>query len=291
MPHEFRKFEWKNLFGLPIFPSLKKYYQKDTSRGFLIFKPSEYKSTDSQERAKMAYQDAKNHANFYKTLVKKHLLPPETKVKAKRIKHSDSYHVEIVMPHVPWEYMDMVRDIRSRAGYRSGDEQSAHYSVVDTKREIKEAARSKGYDYTHFISTTSGTRRDERGEFSGDLNDYVNYRFYRNGGVAYIDAEILTTKLPFKGRKEAHMEFMSRRNREEFMEERRKEKENLEKRIEKPKMSVLISWVSLISSILLVSFNLTGNVIANSPNVTLNWVGGVLFVIGLIGSLVYFRKR
>ncbi|MBM3230425.1 DUF1275 domain-containing protein [Candidatus Pacearchaeota archaeon] len=46
----------------------------------------------------------------------------------------------------------------------------------------------------------------------------------------------------------------------------------------------------VILSILFFSSNMTGNVIGLNQTST-NWIGGILFLVGLIGVLAYFRKR
>ncbi len=50
------------------------------------------------------------------------------------------------------------------------------------------------------------------------------------------------------------------------------------------------SIIMLIISILFLSSNLTGNVIGSLNQASSNWIGGVLFIIGIIGVFTYFKK-
>ena len=58
-----------------------------------------------------------------------------------------------------------------------------------------------------------------------------------------------------------------------------------------PSVFSIIGIVSILAGLIFLSSNITGNVIGNMANSTSNWVGGVLFIIGLIGTFFYFRKR
>ena len=66
----------------------------------------------------------------------------------------------------------------------------------------------------------------------------------------------------------------------------------LEKRrsLERRVTSVIVIG-SLAISILFFSSNITGNVIANLPKTSSNWIGAVLFFIVLIGVFYYFKSR
>ena len=57
-------------------------------------------------------------------------------------------------------------------------------------------------------------------------------------------------------------------------------------------LAIVGAFIGLIGSILFLSSNLTGNVIGSSLSQTsTNWIGGALFVIGLIGAFVYFKRK
>jgi len=62
-------------------------------------------------------------------------------------------------------------------------------------------------------------------------------------------------------------------------------KKGLEKTLE------TLILICLGASILLLSSNFTGNVISNLNQKSSNWIGGILFIIGLIGAFVYFKRK
>jgi|TARA_Y100000310_G_scaffold21744_1_gene20985 hypothetical protein len=49
--------------------------------------------------------------------------------------------------------------------------------------------------------------------------------------------------------------------------------------------------VSFIASLFFLSTNITGNVIGNLNQIGSNWIGGVLFVLGIVGSFIYFKRK
>jgi hypothetical protein len=49
--------------------------------------------------------------------------------------------------------------------------------------------------------------------------------------------------------------------------------------------------VGLIGSILVMSSNMTGNVIGNMTQTTTNLIGALLFLVGIIGAFAYFKRR
>ena len=64
-----------------------------------------------------------------------------------------------------------------------------------------------------------------------------------------------------------------------------KRKETLE-----DKVTSTIAIASLAISILFMSSSITGNVISSLNQTSSNFMGGVLFLIGIIAAFVYFRK-
>ncbi len=56
------------------------------------------------------------------------------------------------------------------------------------------------------------------------------------------------------------------------------------------KVNVALIIVGLLGGTLFLSSNITGNVIGLSQTST-NWIGGVLFLIGLVGAFAYFKRR
>jgi hypothetical protein len=57
------------------------------------------------------------------------------------------------------------------------------------------------------------------------------------------------------------------------------------------RVAAIIGVGSFLLSLMFLSSNLTGNVIGNLNQVLSNWIGGILFIIGLIGALFYFNKK
>jgi hypothetical protein len=51
------------------------------------------------------------------------------------------------------------------------------------------------------------------------------------------------------------------------------------------------SIIGLLGGLFFLSSNLTGNVIGNMTNSTSNWIGGVLFLVGIIGAFIYFKNK
>ena len=57
------------------------------------------------------------------------------------------------------------------------------------------------------------------------------------------------------------------------------------------KLEVGLAIIWLIGAIFFLSSSITGNAIGNMTNSTTNIIGGILFVIGLVAGLVYFKAR
>lgn len=55
------------------------------------------------------------------------------------------------------------------------------------------------------------------------------------------------------------------------------------------KTAVTTAIIGFLGSIFFFSNNITGNVIGNSTSS--NWIGGILFAVGLMGAFFYFRSR
>ncbi len=52
-----------------------------------------------------------------------------------------------------------------------------------------------------------------------------------------------------------------------------------------------LSVVSFAGSIIFWSQNITGNVVLNFKSASANWMGGVLFLLAMVGFLGYVQKR
>ncbi len=57
------------------------------------------------------------------------------------------------------------------------------------------------------------------------------------------------------------------------------------------KILVVSVALGLIGLLILISSNITGNVVSNLNQTSSNWIGGVLFIIGLIGIFTYLRRK
>lgn len=55
--------------------------------------------------------------------------------------------------------------------------------------------------------------------------------------------------------------------------------------------ALVLSIVSLGISLTFLSQNITGNVIANFSTNGANWIGGIFFILAIIGGLAYVQKR
>lgn len=52
--------------------------------------------------------------------------------------------------------------------------------------------------------------------------------------------------------------------------------------------AVATAIIGILGGIFFISYNITGNVIGSLSQVSSNWIGGILFLIGIIGAFVYF---
>ncbi|MFH1238062.1 MAG: hypothetical protein V1491_01355 [archaeon] len=57
------------------------------------------------------------------------------------------------------------------------------------------------------------------------------------------------------------------------------------------RMVLVFGLASFLGSLFFWSQNITGNVVLNFENGSANWVGGILFVLAVVGFLVYVQKR
>lgn len=56
-------------------------------------------------------------------------------------------------------------------------------------------------------------------------------------------------------------------------------------------VGVITAIIGVVGGLFFLSYNLTGNVIGSLNQNSSNWIGGVLFLIGLVGAFVYFRRK
>lgn len=55
--------------------------------------------------------------------------------------------------------------------------------------------------------------------------------------------------------------------------------------------TLVLSFASFVGSMIFWSQNVTGNVVLNFDKVSANWVGGILFLLAMVGFLAYVQKR
>lgn len=55
--------------------------------------------------------------------------------------------------------------------------------------------------------------------------------------------------------------------------------------------TLFLSSSSFLLSLMFLSQNITGNVVANFSTNGANWIGGIFFVLAIIGFLVYVQKK
>lgn len=220
------------------------------------FFPSDYDSPNPAEARRMAYDDAENHASFFRELADRGVYPLGTRVKVKRIRHSDGYGIEVTMPEIK---------VSTKPGGKKLD-----WSEANRLRDIMEdAAAKRGY----------------KGSFDDDVRQGHNYGQDRDGNTRYIDLEILEHKLPYAGRKsEEELRRNSRSRESQFRESKRLmgSAHPLEKRV-----LPIITIITLAGSVIFSSLGMTSNVIGSSQ--TTSFIGAGLFILGLI--LSYWHSR
>ena len=55
--------------------------------------------------------------------------------------------------------------------------------------------------------------------------------------------------------------------------------------------TLFLSGASFLLSLMFLSQNITGNVVANFSTNGANWIGGIFFVLAITGFLVYVQKK
>ena len=55
--------------------------------------------------------------------------------------------------------------------------------------------------------------------------------------------------------------------------------------------TLFLSSASFLLSLMFLSQNITGNVVANFSTNGANWLGGILFILAIIGFFVYTQKK
>ncbi|MEK6893289.1 MAG: hypothetical protein AABX07_03735 [Nanoarchaeota archaeon] len=122
-------------------------------------------------------------------------------------------------------------------------------------------------------------------------HDAKKYGFVAHTAMAYDKPELLVNAIKdFAHDYHLHYKFIPAKEHyldlqgTKFVESRRKS--SLEE-----KVVVIITMIGLLGSIFVLSPYFTGNVINNHRDLASGWIGGVLFVIGLIGMWRYFKNK
>jgi len=55
--------------------------------------------------------------------------------------------------------------------------------------------------------------------------------------------------------------------------------------------TLFLSSASFLLSLMFLSQNITGNVVANFTTNGANWIGGIFFVLAIVGFLLYVQKK
>ena len=55
--------------------------------------------------------------------------------------------------------------------------------------------------------------------------------------------------------------------------------------------TLFLSSASFLLSLMFLSQNITGNVVANFSTNGANWMGGIFFILAIVGFLVYVQKK
>jgi hypothetical protein len=235
----------------PFIPYAETHYKKGNYK--LDFSPSEYNSSDGLERKKLAFQDAKQHLRFYQKLIRRGVYPKGTKVRVKYNKWGNGhFNLEFWMPKV--KTLDTVK--------------RTDPDFIDYSRQMNEISETIREEVAKVLRTSQSNLKYVPEGLDSDIEQPRNYGVDKEGMVRYIDLHITWNQLPFARRKNPF------------------EKKNLE-----GKVGATTAIIGLLGSILFLSSNFTGNAIGNISRSSGNWIGVVLFLVGIAGGLLYFRRK
>lgn len=134
---------------------------------------------------------------------------------------------------------------------------------------LRKPANFKEIDLEHRKNIEE--RYDEKYAYDNSIKRSF-HKFVKRYGIKYRFIPAKGFKLDWMGRGFVRMK-------------RKQEAGSLEKKV------TVIMGLSFIASILFLSSNITGFAIANLTQKTLNTIGVILFIIGLIGAFYYFRRK
>lgn len=236
----------------PCIPYVDTHYQKGDYT--LTFSPSEYDSSDSLERKNLAFQDARQHLRFYQKLIQRKVYPKGTRVRIKYNKwRSGEFVLEFWMPKV--KTLDTIK--------------RTHPDFMDYRRQMNEISETIKEEAARVLKVRQRNLKYSPEGINTDIEQPRNYGVDKEGKICYIDLHIIWNPLPFHRRKNPPQKSIS-----------------LEK-----KVSETTAIIGLSGSILFLSSNLTGNVISNLSLKTSNIIGVVLFLVGIAGGFLYFRRK
>jgi len=258
------------LFGLikREMPVYKTQWQKSAQTSMFneVFSPQDYNGRTYEEQKNRAYEDAENYLSFYKELIANGILPPSTKVKIKRLRHTDAYHLEFWMPHIrDLEGMESVINAYGTGRGKFKEKVKAVKEGIDKKqKEIREIAKKFGYN----------------DRFNDDIYAIRNYGYDKEGILRLHDVHVLSTDLPNTHRKRNTKKrfWYDEDATQEERDKRRRRFKTLESSVETVLLTIIVTGIIVL---LLNNFKITGGVIG-SPNNHLDVYSLILISIGVI---------
>lgn len=266
------------------------YYQKNPFSHALhaeptFFKPEDYIAKNPLERKQMAHSDAKQHAAFYRELIKENIYPEGTKVKVKKEKHSNAYILEFWMPELSKTLYEELGRLDSAwfPKKKKARATSLVREMYAKSEKAKEVAERMGYG-VNFAEPDSNyaskLKQSTSYRWSEDLERSNNWALDDNGKVKYIDVHVLNSRLPFKGRK---------KRAEEELYSKFVNQESVLGLEGKTLAFGFIGLLGLTYGLIYSPLNITGNVVG--VNYFSSWTGILVFVLGVIGVGLFFRKK
>ncbi len=257
--------------GLKPFPYHTQNYQKKSSEFVgvpLLFSPKDYEADSPVKRKEMSFQDAKNHEDFYRKLIKKGVYPEGTKVKVRRKRHSDSFHLEMKVPKI--------KDASKFGSSSREDLDKIKWGMKSKEGIIKSEGKKKGYNFRNVEEVLGTLLIDASPTYYEDIHYLRNYGVDPDGKIRYLDGEILIEKLPYEGRKKSEIE---------------KKVDSLisDKSLEK-KILFSISLGGFILGLFFISSNLTGNVIGNLNSSSKNIIGILIFFVSFLFAYLALKR-
>ena len=257
--------------NVPIY-DVKWQKSAQTSNFNQIFSPHDYEGNTYEEKRSRAIEDAETNLQFYKELINEKVLPVDTKIKIKRLRHTDAYHLEFYMPNL-FDLGGMESLVKSENVGRGKYKRFVDKTIkdMDTKIDIiRKVASRFGYN----------------GSLNEDTGEIRNYGYDSKRELRLHDIHILSDILPNKHRKKrTYGKFWYTSNKWVHETESRN-KSSLEHKVEKVSIIILFSLITLV---LIDKLSITGNIVSNSTNSTNVNIISIL-IIGAIIILLLINK-